>query len=264
MTAPADAAAGAFATSISEQLAGDDLPDVPTLLARAYAAAFAMLRDANGELDLAAAATALPGDIGRLDLDPAHLKVDDIADALWSDSELMLSWLPLAVEQVEWLAGVEGYESPYEIYGVHHGGRVFTFVTLPEADPYWLVCAHDESDPEGRDRMLRTLIGGWLGGAGNEEVSLSPAFDTGLRRVVRETSEANGFAPWDTGTLHDDLRGADDNELRRLAREHAPSLQAHEVELFATLRRLRSDPHPANDLERRLAWKVCWPDLELD
>lgn len=268
-----DGGVRAFQAVIDNLLATGDVSDVPTLLACAYAAGLAALRTSDGDLDIGLAEATLPGNLAWLEVDPAADDIDpeDLLDALPQDASELVELLEQLVDEVEWLASIDdsnyaGFTSSgaSSFYALHHAGRVYSFSTDGDGDYLALVHEYDEPDPAGRDRMLHRLIDDWLMVAGSIDVSLGDAFDADLRQAVRAASERNGNAPWDTGILEADLADVDDDELRRLALEHAPALRTDEADVLAALRRLRADPEkpPGSEFDRRVAWRVTWPDLD--
>lgn len=261
----------AFEAVVARQLAQDESVDLRTLLGSAFAAAFEAIEATSGEVEVDEG-WRLPGSLDRLrHLDAAELTDPDWqADVLPDDREELVDLLSEAVDELEWLAGLDDSEyggftssGPTGIYAVHHGGRVFWFQTnMDIAEAYLLEYAHDEGDEVGRRRLLEYLIEDFLF-AGSIEVSLSWAFDDELRRRLRRYSESVGGGPWDTGLLDRDLEACDDEDLARRSVEIAAALPVDEEEVLASLRRLRDDRDgaPATELDRLVAWNVSWPDL---
>lgn len=270
---PSKQALDAFEAALDAELGEEGASTVPSVLGTAFAAAFTALQDDAGSVEVDEA-WRLPGSLDWLrELDVGDLTdPDSLADALPDDEIDRLELLADAVDELEWLATTDdsddaGFTSSgaASFFALHHRGRVFSFNTNLDADPYALEFEHLESDADGRRQMLVRLIRTWLVGVGTLDVTLGSAFDDDLRRVLRLTGEENGGAPWDNGYLRNDLADEDDEDLARRAAELAPYVHSDESEILASLHRLRAAPDedPAHELDRIVAWNVVWPDLGL-
>ena len=71
---------------------------------------------------------------------------------------------------------------------------------------------------------------------------------------------ATQTAPWQRGELESYLP-SDRTEAERIAEEQAPALGVSVEDVRTALERLAQNEEPSSEMERRLAWRITWPDL---
>lgn len=254
-----------FREALDEQLAALGSEWVPRILARACLAAIT----ADSSASAADVLSELPMDLGHVDLNDA---VEDHSEETWAEAiagleDEVVGVLAGLVEHCEQLISIDlawpdfsnsgGY-----LYLVRHRNRAFTVNTLHDlADPWYLEHLYDEPDEQALRAWLEHLIDSWAPGVGIDDIRFNVAyFDEELRSTARQMAEEAGNAPWQRGELESYLP-SDRTEAERIAEEQAPALGVSVEDVRTALERLAQNEEPSSEMERRLAWRITWPDL---
>jgi hypothetical protein len=262
---PYERAVAAFETALDAGLDIGRGAWIPALLGEAFAAGFGSLLDAGCEDD--------PEGLYLLGRPAwmANLDADELTDAellsqgLCEDPDDLLELVTELAGEVEVLARTnDSWDWWDEVCAVALCGWVCWFQTGVGEDRWRLHRSHEESDADGRRRLLLDLAEVHLP-AGQVDIKLGDAFDDELRQALRRAAEKRGTAPWDTGDLRQALVDLSDASLDDLSGQVANALATDRSEVLAALRRLRGvhDFWPQHEFDRIVAWNVCWPQLRL-